>query len=125
MSLPKKAIEGFTGEDSFAGKIQFLPNDNGATNKVAMHQYFTNLVDTYTSLGGEYMLETEGYDLIYDEASNAVTGVKARSMADGTEYVINAKVVVLASGGFINNAEMTTEYLTDEYYPPSAARGTP
>ena len=117
----EQAIEGFTGEDTFAGKIQFLPNDNGATNKVAMHQYFTNLVDTYTSLGGEYMLETEGYDLIYDEASNTVTGVKARSMADGTEYVINAKVVVLASGGFINNAEMTTEYLTDEYYPLSGA----
>ena len=47
----EKAIQGFTGADAFAGKIQFLPNDNGATNKPAMHRYFTNMCETYESLG--------------------------------------------------------------------------
>ena len=38
---------------------------------------YTHLSD-YVKLGGQYMLETEGYELIYDEASNRVTGVKAK-----------------------------------------------
>ena len=117
----EKAIQGFTGDDTFAGKIQFLPNDNGATNKVAMYQYFTNMCDSFTENGGEYMLETEGYGLIYDEATNTVQGVKARSMVDGTEYEIYAKAVILASGGFADSAEMTTKYLKDDYYPLSGA----
>ena len=115
----EKAVQGFDGDAEYAGKIQFLPNDNAATNKVAMHKYFTNMVDAFTAKGGKYMLETEGYGLIYDADTNAVTGVLARNLLDGTEYVINAKYVILATGGFANNGEMTEKYLKNDYYPLS------
>jgi len=62
------------------------------------------------------MLETECYALIYDSAKNKVTGVKARGY-DGTEYVINAKAVVLAGGGFGGSAAMENTYLSNEYFP--------
>jgi len=62
------------------------------------------------------MLETEAYDLIYDETTNTVKGVKARGY-DGTEYEIYADAVILATGGFAGSGEMMTKYLSDEYYP--------
>lgn len=117
----EKAIEGMEKGDHYAGRIQYLPNDNAAVNKPAMYRYFTNLVDDFTNLGGQYMLETEAYDLIYDEQTKTVQGVKARSMQDGTEYVIHASKVILASGGFADNDEMTTQYLKNDYYPLSGA----
>ena len=73
--------------------------------------YFKSMIDDYEKNGGKYMLETEGYELIYDEATNTVTGVLARG-ADGTEYKINAKSVILATGGFAGNTEMMEKYVT-------------
>jgi fumarate reductase flavoprotein subunit len=61
-------------------------------------------------------LETEAYELIYDEKANKATGAKARGV-DGTEYVINAKSVVLATGGFAGNGDMTSRILSEQYYP--------
>ena len=112
----EQAIQGFSANDTFAGKFQFLPNDNGATNKPAMYSYFTNMVKSYEALGGQYMLNTEGYDLIYDQATNTVQGIKARGN-DGTEYEIHASSVILASGGFAGSDEMMSEYLSNAYYP--------
>ena len=74
------------------------------------HSYFNSIVEDYTKLGGKYMLETEGYDLIYNKQDNTVAGIKARNI-DGTEYVINADVVILATGGFGGNDEMEKKYL--------------
>lgn len=56
------------------------------------------------------MTETPATELLTDE-NGAVTGVKAES-ADGTIYTINAKKVVLATGGFSANGEMLMEYDT-------------
>lgn len=61
--------------------------------------------------GARVELETEGYELIYDEGTNTVTGVKARNLATGKEYVINARAVVMGTGGFGNNPEMMEKYL--------------
>ena len=71
-------------------------------------QYYERFMSDYVKLGGQYMLETEGYELIYDEANNRVTGVKARRH-DGTEYTIHAKSVILCTGGFAGNAELEEE----------------
>ncbi|MEQ2443739.1 FAD-dependent oxidoreductase [Pseudoflavonifractor sp. CLA-AP-H29] len=83
--------------------------------------YASAMKDFTEDMGGTYMLETEAYDLIYDEDTNQVTGVLARSTADGTEYVINAKAVILATGGFAGSAEMEEKYLTNDYYPLKGA----
>ena len=120
----EKAVEGFDGDAHYAGKIQFLPNDNAAVNKPAMYRYFTNLVNKFTGAGGEYMLETEAYELIMDEETGAAVGLKARNLSDGTEYLVHAEKVVLASGGFIDNGEMTTKYLKNDYYPLSGVWNT-
>ena len=61
------------------------------------------------------MLETEAYDLIVEDGR--VVGAKAKNLVTGTEYTIRADAVVIATGGFLGNAEMTETYLSDEYYP--------
>ena len=69
----------------------------------------------FTNLGGQYILETEVYELIVE--NGRCTGVKARNLADGSEYTIHADAVVIATGGFLGNPGMTEKYLSDEYYP--------
>ena len=104
----------------FAGNswAAFTPH-TGA--KALTESFFDSVIGHFEEMGGSCMLETEAYDLIYDEATNQVTGVLARSTADGTEYVINAKAVVLATGGYAGSAEMEETYLSNEYYPLKGA----
>ncbi len=104
----------------FAGNswAAFTPH-TGA--KALTESFFDSVIGHFEEMGGSYMLETEAYDLIYDEATNQVTGVLARSTADGTEYVINAKAMVLATGGYAGSAEMEETYLSNEYYPLKGA----
>ena len=77
----------------------------------AVRSYFETLMADYEQAGGEYLLETEGYGLLYDEASGRVTGALARGY-DGTEYVIHAKAVILATGGFAGSSQMKETYVT-------------
>ena len=78
-------------------------------------KYYQRFVSDFVKLGGQYMLETEGYALIYDEASNRVTGVKAKGQ-DGTEYTINANSVILCTGGFAGSEELEKKYLSQNPY---------
>ena len=55
------------------------------------------------------LYNTEATELIVEDG--AVTGVKATG--DGVSYTINAKAVVLATGGFGANLEMCAEYNPD------------
>ena len=112
MGEPK---EGFTVDDVYLVKHQLLDLDYGdIETEVAKLHY--HLLDSYEKYGGEYILETEAYELLYDESTGAVTGVKARNN-NGTEYTINANAVVLATEGFIGNPDMQVEYLSNEYFP--------
>ena len=62
------------------------------------------LADTVDTL----LLETRATELITDE-SGAVIGVKAESY-DGTKITAYGKAVVVATGGYMGNAEMQEEY---------------
>ncbi|WP_350493447.1 FAD-binding protein, partial [Pseudomonas sp.] len=77
--------------------------------------FFAECMETFVKLGGAYMLETEAYDLIVEDGK--VVGAKAHSMVDGKEYVIHAKAVVLATGGYAANIDMV---LQDNQYWDSA-----
>jgi len=117
---------GFTPADVYKVKFQWYPNFDpnmpGAVfgaNKAEIAANFDKLVSEFTALGGKYMLETEGYDLIVE--NGAVVGAKARNVVDGTEYTIRADAVVLATGGFLGSAEMCEKYLSNEYYPLKGA----
>ncbi|SFG62114.1 FAD-binding protein [Oribacterium sp. WCC10] len=83
--------------------------------KKLTEDFFRKTVENFEKLGGKYMLETEAYELIVEDGK--ITGAKARSMVDGKEYVIHAKAVVLATGGFAGSGEMEEKYLSDTYYP--------
>ena len=57
----------------------------------------------------DYMLEVEGTGLIMKE-DGTVGGVRAVAY-DGTVYEINAKSVILCTGGFAGNSEMMKKYV--------------
>ncbi len=62
----------------------------------------------FAAKGGKLMLETPATKLITDK-NGRVTGVIAKN-SDGDEVRINAKAVVIATGGFGSNKEMLKEY---------------
>lgn len=104
---------GFSGD----WHTQFYYCDGkGEANLLKVHNCFDQMIADYTALGGQYMVETEGYELIYDADTNTVTGAKAHSLVDGTEYVIHAKAVILATGGFGGNSEMMKKYNGGDYW---------
>jgi fumarate reductase flavoprotein subunit len=113
-------FKGFTDADVYRVKYQYIPNGTWV-NRVEIAGYYDRIYADYTRLGGKYLLETEAYGLIYDNASKTVRGVKARNTVDGTEYEIYADAVILATGGFAGNSDMEKKYLTDKYYPLNGA----
>ncbi len=70
-----------------------------------------HLMDVFTKqvedLGIEVRLNTKAVDILSED--NKATGVKVENK-DGNAYNINAKAVILASGGFGANAELITKY---------------
>lgn len=73
----------------------------------------TKLHEVIETKGGSVRYETTGTELIITDGK--VSGVIAVK-ADGGELRINASSVVLATGGFAGNAEMTTEIFGDVNY---------
>lgn len=73
------------------------------------------LADHFVKQGGRIIYSTPVTELIQDETGR-VTGLIAEG-EDGTTWTVNAKVVLLASGGFAANQEMVAEY-----YPQYADR---
>ena len=59
-------------------------------------------------LGGKILYGTEATELIAD-ADGKITGVKAKA-GDGASWTLTGKAVLLASGGFMRNAEMIKQY---------------
>lgn len=114
----------FTGRDGLLGSFVVpewdklwcaytADDDNTSFNALGPNKtyQFTRALDTANSLssGSEYMTELKANSLIFDEAG-AVVGVNA-TYYDGTTYEIYGSNVVLATGGFISNADMMNEYL--------------
>lgn len=90
-------------------------NGSFMDNKHVIASYFDQLLHDFECLGGRYLLETEAQELLVDEAGR-VCGAKARR-CEGLTYIIRAKAVILASGGFAGSAELTAELLKDDYFP--------
>lgn len=92
-----------------AGSYPVTYEYNGVAGEASLavtYGFYKDMMEDFTALGGKYLLETEATDLIYDEQSGAVTGVKAVNHHTGVHYTINAKSVILATGGFGANDEM-------------------
>ena len=79
------------------------------------------LRDKVAEVGATVMLETRGDALIVEDGK--VVGVHATA-ADGTEYNIRAKAVLLSTGGFGNNVDLLPEALQSVlYYGPMSSTG--
>ncbi|NCB50867.1 MAG: FAD-dependent oxidoreductase [Clostridia bacterium] len=81
-------------------------------NKALTESFFAAAYENFTEMGGRYMLETEATDLIMEDGK--AVGVVA-TKADGTSVTINAKAVILCTGGFAGSAQMQEEYIGEAY----------
>lgn len=104
---------------TFRVKYRFAPTQtNDRIAKETFQNCFDHLYNKFTAYGGDYLLETEGTELLYDKATNQVTGVKAYNKVTNTTYTIHAKAVIVATGGFAGSEEMSVKYLGEnEMYP--------
>jgi len=87
-----------------------------------LDSYYRYIIAGVTAQGGRYMLETEAYDFIMD--GDTVKGVKARSNVTGKEYIINAKAVIMSTGGFGSNDRMMTQLIDPRWAGPRKLLGT-
>ena len=108
----------FDPASGFAGNswAAYTPISGG---KQLTEGFFASCMDNFVNMGGQYMLETEAYDLLVEDGK--VVGAKAHSMVDGKEYIIHAKAVVLATGGYAGSGEMEEKYLENTYFPLKGA----
>ncbi len=91
----------------------YTPDPNTGWNILGPNKtyQFTRALDIAKAMNdkNDYMTELTATSLIFD-ANGAVIGVNAEYY-DGTKYEIYGKSVILATGGFLGNEEMMTEYL--------------
>ena len=104
-------------EEKFVGTFNLIKFDYSyELRRDAVLKWAKGMMDQVCEAGGSYMLETEGYELLYDEGTGCVTGVKARNLVTGKEYIIHAKAVIMATGGF-GGGKLTNTLYSNEYYP--------
>lgn len=72
------------------------------------------LIESYLSKGGELLLETSATKLLVNE-NNEVVGIEASNKLDET-VTIHAGAVILATGGYGANAEMTERFANLNIY---------
>ena len=80
--------------------------------KSLTESFFEKAYGKYVEMGGEYMLETEATDLIFEDGR--CVGVKAIK-ADGTEVTIHAKAVLCCSGGYAGSQELQKRFQGEAY----------
>lgn len=73
-------------------------------------EFMDMLIERAEKAGVEIYTETKAEELIQDESGNIV-GVKA--VENGAEITVNAKAVIIASGGFDHNEELKAKYSPD------------
>jgi len=93
-------------------------NTMGGGGQTSGHggQITAPLTNLYEGKGGKTLYNCRAEELITNEAG-AVVGVKA-TMTDGTAVTVNAKGVILATGGYEHNPEMMAKYSDFLPYSP-------
>ncbi|MCD8552836.1 FAD-dependent oxidoreductase [Seleniivibrio sp.] len=77
--------------------------------------FIRHMVNTFLDEGGTLLLETPGKQLLFDK-NGKISGVLAENYK-GETIQINAKYVVLATGGYANNIPMIVQYGGPESVP--------
>ncbi len=73
----------------------------------------TRLIESFKNNGGTVMFSTPATELIKD-GNGKITGVMAKK-EDGTTLKVNAKAIIVATGGFGGNEEMLKEIFGNDY----------
>lgn len=117
-TLAENSAEAIDWLDSIGAPLPKVSFSGGATN-ARIHApedgsgvgayLVTSLLKKMDELDINVMYDTKATSLISKDGT--VTGVKAESK--DTEYTINAKAVILATGGFGNNEDMIVQYRKD------------
>ena len=117
-TMAENSAEGIDWLDSIGAPLPKVSFSGGATN-ARIHApedgsgvgayLVTSMLKKVNELGIDVMYNTKATELITKDG--AVTGVKAESR--DTNYTINAKAVILATGGFGNNEDMIVQYRED------------
>ena len=94
-----------------SGKEKYLSSNED--RRAVMMGYYNKALQESLGAGGRVLLETEGYEIMYDEEANEVKGIKARNLYTGKEYVINAGAVIMSTGGFLNDPELQERLLPE------------
>lgn len=81
--------------------------------RAVLDTYYKQMLAEIVAQGGKYLLETEGYEFLTE--GDKVVGIKARNRATGKEYVINAKAVIMNTGGFSANSDMVDALLDERW----------
>ncbi|MDF2821054.1 MAG: flavocytochrome c [Clostridiales bacterium] len=113
--MAEDSAEAIDWLESIGAPLPEVSFSGGATNKRIHRPEGGSSVGTYLvekfktnldSLGVEVMLNTTATEILTNNGS--VVGIKAESSE--TNYVINAKAVIMATGGFGANEELYTKY---------------
>ena len=98
-------------------------NTMGGGGQTSGHggQITAPLTNRYAGNGGKIVYNCRATELITNE-DGAVVGVKA-VMADGTPVTVNAKSVILATGGYAMNEEMLDKY--EDFLPTNIYGSVP
>ena len=98
-------------------------NVKGGGGQTSGHggQFTAPLTNLYEGNGGKILYNCTANELLTDE-SGAVVGVKG-TMADGSTVTVNAKGVILATGGYAHNEEMLSRY--NDFLPTNIYSGVP
>ena len=117
-TMAENSAEGIDWLDSIGAPLPKVSFSGGATN-ARIHApedgsgvgayLVTSMLKKVNELGIDVMYNTKATELISQDGT--VTGVKAER--HDTNYTINAKAVILATGGFGNNEDMIVQYRED------------
>ena len=116
--MAENSAAGIDWLDSIGAPLPKVSFSGGATNS-RIHSpedgsgvgayLVTRFLQKMDELGIEVMYDTKATELISE--NGAVTGVKAEGKT--ANYTINAKAVILTTGGFGNNEDMIVQYRPD------------
>lgn len=101
--LPSNAVVNNSATNFSAYWVLWVPY-HYSVNTMTVYNYFEKLVSDVDTI----LYETTAEELITDE-SGAVIGVKATKW-DGTEVIVNAKSVIVSTGGIAGSDELMEKY---------------
>lgn len=101
-------------------RVHNVKGGGGQTSGHGGH-FTAPLTHLYEEKGGKVLYNCRATELITD-ASGAVVGLKA-DKADGGKVTVNAKAVILATGGYAHNEDMLAKY--HDFLPTNVYSGVP